>query len=198
MQIKKINYVSGKKYGHLIPKAIGLDKVVYDEKYIGRESFYKEAHNVSSDNFIFALDDKNGNLAGYLLTIPLNEETYNEMKKGQQIDTEIIKNEDITPLHRDKFNHIYIYSVVVSPQYQGLGISKKMIDLFINNLDNKINDGFKIKSILADTINLKAFSNISRHNFIPVGVSNHKSVLAEKTYVSNIKVPLKQIHAVTI
>lgn len=196
--MKKIKYVSGKEYENFAIKAIELDKIVYDKKYIGNESFYKEAHNVSSDNFIFALDTENDSLAGYLLAVPLSEKVYNEMKKGQKIDTEIIKNEDILTFDREKFNHIYIYSIVVSPEYQGHGISKKIIDLFINNLKNKINEGFKIKSILADTINPKAFSNISRYNFVPIGVSNHKSVLAEKTYTSSIKIPLKKIHSVSI
>lgn len=196
--MKKINYLSGKEYAELAVKAIELDKIVYDEKYIGDKSFYKEAHSISPDNFIFALDAEDNSLAGYLLTTPLDEKVYNEMKKGQKIDTEFIKNEDILPFERNKFNHIYIYSLVVSPKYQGYGISKKMIDLFIKNLEDKIRNGFKVKSILADTINQKAFSNISRHNFVPIGVSNHKSVLAEKTYTSNMKIQLKQVHSITI
>lgn len=196
--MKKIIYLSGKEYEELAVKAIELDKIVYDKKYVGSKSFYEEAHSVSPDNFIFAFDVEDNSLAGYLLTTPLDEKVYNEMKKGREIDTEFIKNEDILPIEKNKLNHIYIYSLVVSPKYQGYGISKKMIDLFIRKLENKIHDGFKIKSILADTINSKAFNNISRYNFVPIGVSNHKSVLAEKTYTSNMKIQLKQTHSITI
>lgn len=196
--MKEINYLSGKEYAEFATKAIELDKIVYDEKYVGNTDFYKEAHSISSDNFIFAVDSEDNSLAGYLLTTPLDEKVYNEMKSGLQIDTEFIKHEDILSYKINGFNHIYIYSLVVSPKYQGYGISKKLIEIFMNNLESKINNGYNIQSILADTINPKALNNISKYNFVPIGISNHKSVLAEKTYPLNMNIQLKQAHTITV
>ena len=182
--MKKIVYVTGNKYAHMIDECINLDKKVYESKYVGKKDLYITAYAKRAENFIFAIDAESGKLAGYLLTTPINKATYNKMRTGKHIDTKLIESKDIEELSLVKENHLYIYSLVVSPEYQGLGISKKLFEKLFGEIDIIANN-YKT-SVLADAINPKVFGNIFKYGFVPVGVSNHQSVIIEKKYTNTI------------
>lgn len=180
--MKQIVYVYGEKYKHLVSECLKLDAKVYEPKYVGNKDVYEKAYTNNCENFIFAIDVESGKLAGYLMITPLEEETYREMRKGNSIDTTFIKIDNIIPLRKDEDNYMYIYSLVVNPEYQGMGISKKLADKLFDNLQ-VLNEEYKINAVLGDTINPKAFGNMLRYGYIPVGVTNHQSVLIEKVFV---------------
>lgn len=178
--MKNIVYVCGTKYEGLLKKCIELDNRVYENKYVGDLDLYKEAYKKDCNNFIFAINIANGDVVGYLFAAPLKNKAYEKMRTGCFIDTESISEEDILSLKRDTFNNIYIYSIVVNPEYQGMGISKKLVDTLMSRLEKMSIDGYNIKSILADTVNPKAFGNLSRYGLVPINRSQHNSVVVEK------------------
>lgn len=182
--MKKIVYVTGSKYNHMIDECIKLDEQVYEPKYVGDKNFYTTAHNVRPENIIFAVDASNGRLAGYLLTTPISKAIYQKMKTGEYIDTNLIQNKDIRNISSVNENYLYIYSLVVSPEYQGLGISKELVSKLFSIID-ELSKTCKINSILADTINPKAFGNMSKYGFVPIGVSSHESIIIEKHYFND-------------
>lgn len=183
--MKNIVYVCGKEYVNLIEKCIELDKTVYEDKYIGNLDLYKEAHKKDSNNFIFAIDSTTGELAGYLFSAPIDNKTYSQMKTGYYIDTEIILENNIISLKKESPNNIYIYSIVVNPNYQRMGVSNKLVDTLMCRLDRLTMNGYKIKSILADTINPKAARNLLRYGLIPIVESKHGSTMVEKVLDKN-------------
>ena len=184
--MKKIVYVCGTKYKGLIEKCIELDKRVYENKYVGDLDLYKEAYKKDCNNFIFAIDTNTGEVAGYLFATPLKDKTYERMRTGFFIDTETISINEIESLKKDSLNNIYIYSIVVNPEYQGMGISKKLVDTLMNRLKKISAEGYCTKSILADTVNPKVFGNLSRYGLVPINRSKHNSVIVEKV-ISNKK-----------
>ena len=182
--MNKIVFVSGKDYSKMVDGCLMLDKSVYELKYVGRKEFYDKAHQSRPENFIFAIDVSNGKLAGYILATPISKDIYEKMRTGNFIDTELIKSNDILNLSEIEDNYMYIYSLVVSPGYQGSGISKDLVSEFFESIDN-LDEDYKINSILADTINPKVFGNVSRYGFAPIEVTNHESVLMEKIYLKD-------------
>lgn len=179
--MKSITYVSGKNYEDKVKDCIVLDSLVYENKYIGNQDFYIKSFETRCENFIFAIDTENGNLAGYILYTPLNKKTYNDMKTGNYIDTEFIHNKDVVNLSEEKDNYLYIYSLVVSPYYQGMGVGKGLLTRLFDDID-RLSKEYNIKTVLADTINPIVVRYMSRNNFIQKRVTNHQSVIMEKTY----------------
>lgn len=178
--MKKIVYAYGTKYERLIEECIKLDKSVYENKYVGDLDLYKEAYKKDCNNFIFAIDASTGEVAGYLFAMPIKDEAYEKMRTGCFIDTEAISENDIDSLKKSTLNSIYIYSIVVNPEYQGMGVSKKLVDTLMGRLEKVSIDGYNIKSILADTINPKTFGNLSRYGLVPINRSKHNSVIVER------------------
>lgn len=177
--MKRIIYVSGKEYKSKVKECISLDKIVYESKYVGSEHFYQKSFEVRAQNFVFAIDTKTGNLAGYMLCTPVEESIYNDMKTGNFIDTKFIKSSDIKDISKNNDNYMYIYSLVVSPEFQGLGIARSLMSKFFDDVDSLCED-YNISAILADTINPKMFNYLSKNGFYPIGVTDHESVLVEK------------------
>lgn len=181
--MKKIIYISGKKYKNKVKECIALDKIVYEDKYVGNEEFYLKSFEVREDNFTFAIDTETGSLAGYVLCTPMDKTVYDHMRSGQYIDTEFIKLNDIKDISSNRDNYIYIYSLVVSPDFQGLGVGKGLLSKFFDDIDALCED-YDIKAVLADTINPKIYNYMSKNGFCPVRNTSHDSMLIEKT-ISN-------------
>ena len=99
MKDNRIVYAVGNsKHQHMIKECLELDKIVYESKYIGNSEFYTKAFELNPSNFIFAIDANNGMVAGYVLTTPIDNNTYKNMRTGNFIDTELIKTSNLQKL----------------------------------------------------------------------------------------------------
>ena len=179
---KGLKYVYGNgKNKHLINECIELERKSYAEKYVADINFYKAVYKINPKNFIFCVDDVTGELAGFVVTMQMSEAAYLKMRTGKFIDTKVIKEKDLRVLN-EYDNYMYIYSVVINPDYRGKGIFKQ----FMNKIDTMIKEynesGYPIQTVLADVINENILPGLLRSGFTHIVNTDRDSVVIEKEY----------------
>ncbi|GKU29288.1 GNAT family N-acetyltransferase [Clostridium folliculivorans] len=177
-------FQSKKKDKELISQCIEIDKTCYEEKYRGTEAIYHSWFEKNNNIFTFAIDYDTNNVVGYMITLSLTNKAYLEMKAGNTIDLSL-DSECILPFIKGRRNFIYVASIAVRDEYQGQGISSKIMEYSNRFLDKLKDNGIIIEKVLGDAVNEKMLKSCINREFKEKIKSNHNSTIVEKHHKRN-------------
>lgn len=177
-------FQSKNKDKELISQCIEIDKMCYEEKYMGTEAIYYSWFEKNNNIFTFAIDRDTYKVVGYMIILSLTSKAYLEMKAGNIIDLSL-DSECILPFIKGRRNFIYVASVAVNNDYQGQGISSKIIEYSQRYLDKLKKNGIIIEKVLADAVNEKMLKSFINREFKEKIKSNHNSTIIEKHHKRN-------------
>jgi len=146
------------KSGSFIREIEFLDSIVYPIDFRGTYDSIKSRFDKFKDSYIIAKID--GKIVGYLCFFPVSRDLAFRLENESHFFDDDISKDDIEWYENN--NILFIISLVVHPDYQRKGISKKLICEFekiIGDLKSKI------KSIYAITINPISYKILLSNGF---------------------------------
>lgn len=126
-------------------------------------------------------------LIGYLCAIPIDNKFYNKIRAGKVTeDVKIPVNKVLNYYPGNKYN-IYIFSVVIHPEYQGTSSVFFLLNGFINNLLKLIKKGIEFDKVLADAVSEKGLKIATSLGLERICNSNHSSTILETNVYTMIQ-----------
>lgn len=135
-----------------IEDVFDIDKSVYSPALCGKiENLYKR-YDFCPDSFILVYDGDT--LAGYLNLFPISDALYRQLNAPDFFG---MRDDDILPSEmdtwrRDKFNHLFIISLAIIPEYRGGETIKLLGNTCLDFLRQKEDAGYKIGSVAGSAI----------------------------------------------
>ena len=101
----------------MIRGMIELDKKVYEEKYWTNTEFMLKWFSKNHNIITMIYDEKN--LAGYMCYLPIADESYFNIRKGEVFQDLTTPVEHIGTYKNGGTHKLYIFSIVLDPKYHG-------------------------------------------------------------------------------
>lgn len=122
-----------------------LDKLVYSEAMAG---------NIDSDSLrfkkvpeSFLLLQTKDKVIGYLCFFPVTDVFFKGMLQSDNLYDNNIIPKDMETFEKGRNHHIFIISMVIDPEYKGLGLYKKITKSFKDRIKKYNDEGFFISDI---------------------------------------------------
>ena len=135
-----------------IVETYNIEKLVLPSELIAGPEMTKSWFLHNNLTLLGTRDEKTGNLIGFIHTLPVTDDLFDQISSGNFDDT-VISNSDIRQYDIPGFYKLYMSSICVHPKYNGSIAFKVMYDKFIEMLlalasENEI----YISDILADAV----------------------------------------------
>lgn len=163
-----------------IIETYNIEKLVLRDDLIAdwSEAFKWYQHNPYT--FIGVRDKKNGKIIGFCTIIPVSDEWFEKFKSGE-IDDTTINLSDIRKYDIPDFYNIYISSVCIHPDYQGLSgaftiLYNKIIDMFLKLAQN---NEIYIYKLLAEASTIDGERLCKLISMKKIGETNHNTNIYE-------------------
>ena len=129
--------------------------------------------------YIMCIDEKMDKVMGYVNLAPINKQTYDRLKNGDMLDSQIMPKDVL--VYEDNTKYLcYFYSIVVSEKFRRRGIANTLIEnlkKFIMELKNKRN--IIITNIVADVLSDGGKKIVEKMGMKYVHNSKHDSEIYE-------------------
>jgi len=135
-----------------ILETYNIEKLVLPPKLIAGPEMTKNWFSHNNLTLLGSRDEKTGKLIGFIHSLPVTDDLFNQISCGDFDDT-IISTSDIRQYDIPGFYKLYMSSICVHPKYNGSIAFKVMYDEFIEMLLTLANEnGIYISEILADAV----------------------------------------------
>lgn len=161
-----------------------LDKQVYPEKYWTNIDYITKWFLKNPDIITLLYDDKQ--LEGYFCYLPVKDESYMEIRKGEVFQDLTISVENIREYEKGNIYNLYFFSIVINPKYHGTDALKYLLKGFYDTTVNLREKGINFNKLLADIVSLKGNKLSNTLGFTKIHDSAYDSVICENTYVNFI------------
>ncbi len=180
---RSISIISGRQITPRdIRDAVELDSLVYDDVYHVDTTQCEEWYHVNPDIYVMAKDDITGKVIAYVNISPVTDECYENIKKGDFIDTGITA--DMILSYDMPFPYsIYFSSIVIHPDYQNSNVFMKLLNAIINKFVYLGEHEVYIKRMLADAVTTNGEKFCKLFGMSKLKGSNHESSLYEITMI---------------
>ena len=132
-----------------LPKIMDLDKVVYEDEYVGLLENMVARYEKNRDSFVCIMDKGRGKLAGYINFFPCTKELYEDIL----FHTTVIRDDDIIPEEVAEYsregNHLFVISIAISPEYRDSDAIAVLTEAWNRHLTELVKNGFPIIDICA-------------------------------------------------
>lgn len=156
-----------------ILQALQLDRISYPEQYQLSESTCIQYYKTNQNIYITA--QKNNVTVGYINFSPITYKMFYEIKSGNTIDT-VITADDIVPYQNNSLLYGYFSSIVVSPEYRGQGVARKLTEVLMQYLYSlAVERNIYFQEIVADAISTGGTQVLKDLGFDSVMNSSHES-----------------------
>lgn len=157
-----------------------LDKKVYPEKYWTNIEFMKKWF-LKNPNIITLL--YNGEeLAGYFSYLPISDESYFEIRKGEVFQDLTIPCKNLREYKSGEEYNLYIFSIVLNPKYHGSNGLNYLLKGFYDTTSNLVKKGVNFKSILGDVVSNKGEKLAKTLGFTKLYNTQYDSIMYEGKY----------------
>lgn len=135
----------------MIYQAVGIDKLVYNDSYIG--DYQKCVGWWKKNRFIYVMieDVRMKKIIGYINAMPIDDVLYDKIKNGEIIDVTIDEENIETYDLPDTYN-LYISSVALHPSYHNTGAFKFLYDALMMLITELFEREIYFSRILADAV----------------------------------------------
>lgn len=161
-----------------------LDKQVYPEKYWTNINYITNWFLKNPDIITLLYDDKQ--LVGYFCYLPIKDESYMEIRKGEVFQDLTIAVENIKEYGKSNIYNLYFFSIVINPKYHGTEALKYLLKGFYDTTVNLREKGMNFNNLLADVVSSKGDKLANTLGFTKVHDSDYDSVIYENTYMNFI------------
>lgn len=161
-----------------------LDKRVYPEKYWTNIDYITKWFLKNPEIITLLYDDKQ--LAGYFCYLPIKDESYMEIRKGEVFQDLTISVQNIREYEKGNIYNLYFFSIVINPKYHGTDALKYLLKGFYDTTVNLREKGVNFNKLLADIVSSKGNKLAKTLGFTKVHDSAYDSVICENTYVNFI------------
>ncbi|MCY6958050.1 hypothetical protein [Clostridium brassicae] len=184
--MSKLTILNGKKIRpEMIKAIIDLDKKVYEEKYWTNIDFMTKWF-LKNPYIITMIYDKE-DLVGYFCYLPIEDESYSEIRKGEVFQDLTIPVENIKKYKKGEINNLYLFSIVLDPKYQGTDALRYLLRGFYDNTRQLKEKGVIFNKILGDVVSDKGYKLAKSLGFDKVYDTEYNSVMFESYYDNMIE-----------
>jgi len=135
-----------------IIETYNIEKLVLPPKLIAGPEMTKDWFSHNNLTLLGSRDEKTGKLIGFIHSLPVTDDLFNQISCGNFDDT-IISTSDIRQYDMPGFYKLYMSSICVHPKYNGSIAFKIMYDTFIEMLLTLAHENeIYISEILADAV----------------------------------------------
>lgn len=180
---KRIEILSGREVtAKDIADAAYLDRIVYDDIYLVTVEQCEKWIAVNPDIYVMAKDTQSGRFIAYAALMPVTDECYERIRKGDFIDTGITP--DMLLSYDMPFPYsLYFSSIVIHPDYQN---SEVFMEIFNAIIDKFVALGERevfIRRMIADAVTPSGEKFCRLFGMSRVTGSSHNSSLYEITMI---------------
>ncbi|WMJ80210.1 hypothetical protein RBU49_15510 [Clostridium sp. MB40-C1] len=184
--MNKFDILNGTKIKpEMLKEIINLDKKVYEEKYWTNIGFMTKWF--SKNPYIITMIYDKGNLAGYFCYLPIEDESYLEIRKGEVFQDLTIPVENIKKYKKGESNNLYLFSIVLDPKYQGTDALRYLLKGFYDNTKELKEKGVIFNKLLGDVVSDKGYKLAKSLGFNKVYDTEYNSVMFESYYDNMIE-----------
>lgn len=175
----KIEIISGKQVDlNDIEQAIMLDRKVFKEYCLVDLDLCKRWFEANHDIYLMAKEKNTGRVIAYINIAPINDEYYEEIKKGESLDSEL--SPDMILSYDMPYPYsVYFTSIVIDPEYQNTEVFMNLFNAVIEKFIHLGEQEVFVKRILADAVTPSGEKFCKLFGMKKIGDSNHNSTLYE-------------------
>jgi hypothetical protein len=163
-----------------ISEALELDYVVYDEVYHLPLKTCLSWYHCNPDIYTMVRDIQSGKIIAYINISPITEECYDKIRSGTFLDN-YISEEDVLSYDLPYLYSVYIFSIVIHPQYQNTEVMRMLYDEVIKKFIYFGEHDVYIRRIIADAVSEKGRKFCKLFGMKLIDQSNHDSTIYEVT-----------------
>jgi len=180
---KRISIITGKQVTAVdIANAAYLDKLVYDDIYQVTVEQCEEWIAVNPDIYILAKDIHTNRFIAYANLMPVTDECYERIKKGDFIDTGITP--DMLLSYDMPFPYsLYFSSIVIHPDYQNTEVFMEIYNAIVDKFINLGKHEVFIRRMVADAVTKNGEKFCKLFGMTKIKGSSHNSSLYEVTMI---------------
>ena len=159
-----------------------IDEIVYEAKYRSTMGQITERFESKKNDYLLAYCGNK--LIGYLTYLPINETCKDKILNDDYFNDCLIDSRHI-PNVKSKDNLIYILSIAVLPEYQGLGLGLAL-SKELNKKLSYLNYVYGCDSVIATAINEKGIKVLENSGFKRLQVKPDKSCIMGRFITDDI------------
>lgn len=135
----------------MISEAVEIDKLVYEDFYVGNLDICIKWWKKNKYIYVMLEDVRINKIIGYINAMPINENLYNVIKKGETIDV-TIDEENIETYDLPDFYNLYISSIALHPAYHNSGAFKFLYDALMLLMIELFEREIYFTKVIADAV----------------------------------------------
>lgn len=135
----------------MISEAVEIDKLVYKDYYVGNYDNCIRWWKRNKYIYVMLEDIRLNKIIGYINAMPINDNLYNIIMKGEIIDVSINEENIETYDLPDSYN-LYISSVALHPDYHNSGAFKFLYDALMLLMIELFKREIYFKKVIADAV----------------------------------------------
>jgi hypothetical protein len=169
-------HIAPEEFQKHILEGIAIDSQHYNTDFVGLFDVCLAWYEANQDIYTFVLDAQD-KLVGYINAMPVEEDTYNAILRGDFLDN------NISPDSIMQFNfpgefYLYFCSIGVDQAYKKDGrVFRLLFNAFIEKITQWCDDGYVIKGIVCDAITKEGIKLCEIVGCKKFSVSKHDSTL---------------------
>ncbi len=130
-----------------------LDAMVYQDDLQGSYDSLKDRLDANDEMYLLLY--KKEELIGYVCFFPITKKLSDSIYNDSKIHDDDITKDDIENYSKNKKTDIYILSIVINPNTRGKEATTLLINSFVQFIDSKIKEGYKIGKVLGTIVSDK-------------------------------------------
>ena len=159
-----------------------IDEIVYEAEYRSTMEQITERYESKKNDYLLAYCGNK--LIGYLTYLPINEMCKDKILNDDYFNDCLIDSKHI-PNDKSKDNSVYILSIAVLPEYQGLGLGLTL-SKELNKRLRYLNYVYGCEDVIATVISEKGIRVLEGSGFKKLKVRADKSCIMGKSIIDSI------------
>jgi len=129
---------------------VALDAIALDALYRVSADDDRALFRLNRENGLIVLEKTTGDVVGYLMMLPVTDETYSMIRRGRFVDTDL-RPGMVVRYDRPGEYDLYFASLVVHPEHRE-GLALRLLDAAAQDLLDLAGRGIHISRMLADAV----------------------------------------------
>lgn len=161
-----------------VDEIIRLDALSFDACYRVTAGDDYALFRANRENGIVIKEKATGRIVGYSMLLPVTHETYEMIRRGEFVDTELTP-EMVVKYDRPGIYELYFASVAVHPDHRNAQMIILMLDAMVQSFIDLTDRGIYIDRMLADVVSREGVKFCRLFGLTEVCPTNHGSTLYE-------------------
>lgn len=161
-----------------LEQVILLDRESLDSCYQVTAGEDYALFKANKENGIIVRERATGEIVGYSMLLPINDEMYERIKTGTFVDTDF-RPEMVIKYGEPGIYHLYFASVVVRPDHRSASLILTMMDAMVQDFIDLTSRGIFFENMIADVVSRDGIKFCRLFGLNEVCATNHNSFIYE-------------------